>query len=141
MSYLIFFCILFVGLHDHRLRLLPTVHYFFSIISKIYLQPKHNAVNPLAALSLLRPRLILPFLLLSPIAGIRGAAAGISPPRRNPPCIYIRISIPCVALREVYPGMTAHPPTILSNTSTATRTQYAETEENNTEQHDVRRRV
>ena len=36
---------------------------------------------PLAALSLLRPGLILPYLHISPIAGIRGAAAGISPPR------------------------------------------------------------
>ena len=59
----------------------------FSIISKIYLQHQHNAVNPLAVLSLLRPRLILPLPYLSPIAGIRGAAAGISLPRRRFPCM------------------------------------------------------
>ena len=92
MSYPIFFCIIFCwgSIHDHRLRLLPTVHYFFSIISKIYLQPQHNAENPLAVLPLLRPRLILPFLHLSPIAGIRGAAADICPPQRSPPSIYIQ---------------------------------------------------
>ena len=91
MSYLIFLhCTCWGSIHGRRLRLLPTVHYycccFLSITLKMYLQPQHNAVNPLALLSLLRPRLMLPFLHLSPIAGIRGAAVGICPPRWNLPC-------------------------------------------------------
>ena len=60
--------------------------WYFAIISNTCFQPRHNAVNPLAVLSLVRPRLILPLVHRSPIAGIRGAAAGISPPRRRPPC-------------------------------------------------------
>ena len=50
--------------HDRRLRSLPTVNgCLFSIILKLYFQPQHNAVNPLAVLSLLRCNLILPLLL------------------------------------------------------------------------------
>lgn len=40
-------------MHDHRLRLLPTVHHYdLSIISQIYLQPQNHAVHPSAVLSL-----------------------------------------------------------------------------------------
>ena len=76
------------------IRLLRTVHYcVLSIILKIYLQPQYCAVNPVAVLPLfLRPRLFLPFIHLSPIAGIRGAAAGICRPRWSPPvCLFLLV--------------------------------------------------
>ena len=60
-----------------------TQYCVLSIISKNISQPQDNPVNPLAVLLLLRPRIILRFLHLSLIAGIRGAAAGICPPRRS----------------------------------------------------------
>lgn len=43
----------------------------------------------LTVLTLLRPWLLLRHLHISPIAGIGGAAVGISSLRRSPPCIII----------------------------------------------------
>lgn len=47
-----------------------------------YFQLYHIAAHPSAVLSVLPARLIVPYLHVSPIASIRGAVAGISPPRR-----------------------------------------------------------
>ena len=88
MPYLIFFCIIVVGVR-YAIIIFASYALFMTVLPNIletYLQPQHNALNSLGVLSLLRPRLILRFLHLSPIiAGIRGAAGGISPPRRSPP--------------------------------------------------------
>ena len=65
---------LYDSAQDHRLRLLPIFNYcVLSNVSKMYLQPQKNAVNPLAVLFVFLFRFILPSLHLSPIAGIRGA--------------------------------------------------------------------
>ena len=80
---------LYDSAQDHRLRLLPIFNYcVLSNVSKMYLQPQKNAVNPLAVLFVFLFRFILPSLHLSPIAGIRGAAVGISVPWRNPLCTH-----------------------------------------------------
>lgn len=75
------------GSISHRpLSLSPIAYYccVIPIISQICLQPQQNALNPLAVLPLLRPRLSLPYLHILRIAGIPGDAASISPPRRSP---------------------------------------------------------
>ena len=80
----------FLGFHTHhRLRLPLSVHY--CVLPIIYssqksLEPQHNVLHPLALLSLLRPRFILPLLHLLINTGIRGAAACVSPLRQIPPC-------------------------------------------------------
>ena len=77
------------SIHHHRLRLPLSVHYCVLPViysSQIPLEPQYNALHPLALLSLLRPRFILPLLHLSINTGIRGAAAGVSPLRQIPPC-------------------------------------------------------
>ena len=81
-------CICRGSIHDHQLRLQPTVRCYcdLQIILKIYLHPQQNAVTPWQYCRFCG---LLQFLHLSPIADIGGAAGGISPPRRSPPCAYI----------------------------------------------------
>ena len=80
MFYLFFFCIILVGVQhtiiDFASYWLPGYSLLcFTITSKICPQPQDNAVNPLAVLlSLLRPRLILPFLFITHCGHTRSEA-------------------------------------------------------------------
>ena len=103
MSYLVLFYIMFVGVR-YTISDFASYRTFIAVFFFDYYfenQPQHTAVNPLASLSLLQPRLILPFLHLSPIAGIRGAATGISPPRRSPPLVYSDTQMHVIAGLEI----------------------------------------
>ena len=85
-------------IHDHK-PLLRAVHYcVLSIISKMYLQPQPNTANPLKVFCRFCGLGLLPFLHISPIAGIGGAAAGICPPRRSLPCIIPGIW--CISIKK-----------------------------------------
>lgn len=65
---------------------ISTSSVFFRLI---HLQPQHDSVHPSAVPPLLRPRFILPCLHMSPIVGMRRAAAGMCPPRKIPGIIYV----------------------------------------------------
>ena len=99
------------SMHDHRLRLLPAVYYCeFSIMLNRYLQPQHNAVNPLAVLSLLRPRLILLFLHISPVAEQRRASAR----RGEAPFVFCILVCMLYCLRPIYHKIRSSYPHIMS---------------------------
>ena len=60
--------------------------WFIESDSSVSLQTRFMSMYPLTELSQLRSRFV--YTTSSVNTGMRGAKAGISPPRRSPPCIY-----------------------------------------------------